>query len=192
MVLAERGSPTSTEQLLWQQIRGRRVGSPFAAPVLQTPMGAAASPRLLKVGEVAERLGVSTATVYALCKRGELRHVRVGSVLAADEKEVLMKMNRSRSAAPDRPNRFLRSLATTAWTIGTSAVAGALSGRVRERLVFGQVGGRGRTPTPVYFCLHSARWSDPHPRFVDPGRGHQDRLRGELHSPCRHATASPL
>jgi len=49
------------------------------------------------------------------------------SVLAADEKEVLMKMNRSRSAAPDRPNRFLRSLATTAWTIGTSAVAGALS-----------------------------------------------------------------
>jgi predicted DNA-binding transcriptional regulator AlpA len=39
--------------------------------VLQAPIGVAASPRvaprLMKVNEVAERLGVSTATVYALC-----------------------------------------------------------------------------------------------------------------------------
>jgi hypothetical protein len=50
----------------------RRASSPFAAPVLQALVSGAASPRaaprLLKVGEVAERLGVSTATVYALCK----------------------------------------------------------------------------------------------------------------------------
>jgi len=48
-------------------------------------MGGAASPRvalgLMRVGEVAERLGVGTATVYALCKRGALRHVRVANAM---------------------------------------------------------------------------------------------------------------
>jgi excisionase family DNA binding protein len=33
--------------------------------------------RLLRVSEVAEQLGVSTATVYKLCKRGDLPHVRI-------------------------------------------------------------------------------------------------------------------
>ena len=33
--------------------------------------------RLLSVGEVADRLGVSTATVYKLCERGDLGHLRV-------------------------------------------------------------------------------------------------------------------
>ena len=33
--------------------------------------------RLLTVSEVAERLNVSTKTVYKLCDRGELPHVRV-------------------------------------------------------------------------------------------------------------------
>ena len=63
--------------------------SPFAAPVLQTLMDGATSPRvaprLLKVGEVAERLGVSTATVYALCKRGALQHVRVANSIRVSE-----------------------------------------------------------------------------------------------------------
>ena len=56
-------------------------------------MGGAASPRvaprLLKVGEVAERLGVSTATVYALCKRGALRHVRVANAIRVPEAALL-------------------------------------------------------------------------------------------------------
>jgi excisionase family DNA binding protein len=33
--------------------------------------------RLLRVGEVAEQLGVCAATVYRLCERGELLHVRI-------------------------------------------------------------------------------------------------------------------
>jgi excisionase family DNA binding protein len=36
---------------------------------------------LLTVREVAERLGVSTATVYALRERGELPHVRVSNAI---------------------------------------------------------------------------------------------------------------
>jgi len=35
--------------------------------------------RLLTVKEAAERLRVSTATVYGLCKGAKLRHVRVGN-----------------------------------------------------------------------------------------------------------------
>ena len=33
--------------------------------------------RLLRVAEVADHLGVCAATVYRLCERGELPHVRV-------------------------------------------------------------------------------------------------------------------
>ena len=33
--------------------------------------------RLLSVGEVAAELGVCAATVYRLCERGELPHVRI-------------------------------------------------------------------------------------------------------------------
>ena len=62
------------------------VSSPSAAPVLQArTLGGAGlprvAPRLLTVGEVAERLRVSTATVYALCKRGALQHVRVANAI---------------------------------------------------------------------------------------------------------------
>jgi len=56
-------------------------------------MGGASSPRvapwLLTVGEVAERLRVSTATVYALCKRGALRHVRVANAIRVPEAALL-------------------------------------------------------------------------------------------------------
>lgn len=52
-------------------------------------MGVAASPRivprLMKASEVAERLSVSTATVYALCRRGALQHVRVANAIRVPE-----------------------------------------------------------------------------------------------------------
>ena len=37
--------------------------------------------RLLTVREVAEQLGVSAFTVYNLCERGELVHVRVSNAI---------------------------------------------------------------------------------------------------------------
>jgi excisionase family DNA binding protein len=40
-----------------------------------------AEERYLTVREVAERLRVSTATVYAAVKRGEIPHVRVSNVI---------------------------------------------------------------------------------------------------------------
>ncbi len=36
---------------------------------------------LLSVREVAARLGVSTATIYALCDRGQVPHVRVSNAI---------------------------------------------------------------------------------------------------------------
>ena len=39
----------------------------------------------LTVREVAQRLGVSTATVYALCRRGELGHCRVSNAIRVPE-----------------------------------------------------------------------------------------------------------
>jgi len=60
----------------------RRELQDFALRLLQALGGGAArprvAPRLLKVGEVADRLGVSTATEDALCRRGA-QHVRVAN-----------------------------------------------------------------------------------------------------------------
>jgi excisionase family DNA binding protein len=45
--------------------------------VVRKSEGPGGAARLLTVREVAERLAVCTATVYALCERGEIRHLRV-------------------------------------------------------------------------------------------------------------------
>jgi excisionase family DNA binding protein len=44
-----------------------------------------AGDRLMNVRQVAERLGVSTATVYALVERGVLAHVRVSNAIRVTE-----------------------------------------------------------------------------------------------------------
>ena len=49
------------------------------APVMQEIGTESACPRLLTVKEVAARLRVSSATVYALCERGDLPYMRVST-----------------------------------------------------------------------------------------------------------------
>lgn len=55
--------------------------SRFVTQVLQ-----GLSDPLLTVREVAERLRVSTATVYTMCQRGELEHTRVGNSIRVTER----------------------------------------------------------------------------------------------------------
>ena len=54
----------------------------FAAPVRHGAAGAGA--RYLTVREVAAHLCVSTATVYGLCPRGQLRYIRVSGAIRID------------------------------------------------------------------------------------------------------------
>jgi excisionase family DNA binding protein len=55
---------------------------------------------LLAVREVARRLGVSTATVYALCERGELKHVRILNAIRIAEADVIEFLEASKARAP--------------------------------------------------------------------------------------------
>jgi excisionase family DNA binding protein len=54
--------------------------------VLQGLRGLLVVERWLTVADVAGRLGVSTATVYGLCRRGALKHVRVANAIRVSEK----------------------------------------------------------------------------------------------------------
>jgi excisionase family DNA binding protein len=58
-------------------------GESFAARLLQGRVRVldGGADDLPSVREVATKLGVSTATVYALCERGELVHVRVSNAI---------------------------------------------------------------------------------------------------------------
>jgi excisionase family DNA binding protein len=59
----------------------------FATPLLRDSASGVAPPAgpMLTVREVARALRVSTATVYKLCARGELAHVRVLNVIRIPE-----------------------------------------------------------------------------------------------------------
>jgi excisionase family DNA binding protein len=45
---------------------------------------------------VAARLRISTATVYAICERGELAHVRVSNAIRVQEEEIDAYLGRKR------------------------------------------------------------------------------------------------
>jgi len=58
------------------------VHRPFVPPLsprLRSIPGSADN--LLSIRDTAERLGLSTATVYALCDRGELPHIRISNAI---------------------------------------------------------------------------------------------------------------
>ncbi len=72
--------------------------TPFGAPVVRHV--AATKSALLTVRDVAMRLGVCRATVYKLCERGELPHVRVLNsirVTPADLAAFIQNAKRGRS-----------------------------------------------------------------------------------------------
>ncbi|MGZ3417543.1 MAG: helix-turn-helix domain-containing protein [Polyangiales bacterium] len=61
-------------------------------PGVRTPFGTPVVQRALSVAEVAKLLGVSTATVYSLCSRGELEHFRVlNSIRVLPEKLIVWR-----------------------------------------------------------------------------------------------------
>jgi excisionase family DNA binding protein len=61
---------------------------------------------LLTVRQVAERLGVCTATVYTLVERGELKHVRVSNAIRVAPGELVVfiraKTKASKRQSADR------------------------------------------------------------------------------------------
>jgi excisionase family DNA binding protein len=55
---------------------------------------------LLSVREIAARLGVSTATVYRLCERAELSHVRVSNAIRVAPADLIEFIARKRRPCP--------------------------------------------------------------------------------------------
>jgi excisionase family DNA binding protein len=56
---------------------------------------------LLSINEVAELLGISRPTVYALIRRGELIPIRVGERLRFEKADVRDYLERNRESAPE-------------------------------------------------------------------------------------------
>jgi len=69
-------------------VQGFHAVVPDTTPFVPSLSPGAEGARLLTVREVAARLAVSTATVYALCERGQLRHVRISHAIRVESTEV--------------------------------------------------------------------------------------------------------
>jgi excisionase family DNA binding protein len=67
--------------------------------------------RLLKIAEVAEHLGVSNATVYGLCERGELPYVWVVTSMRIRPRD-LEEFVAARLTVAEEPRRHRRKKAT--------------------------------------------------------------------------------
>ena len=67
---------------------------------------------LLKVKDAAQRLCVSTGTIYALCERGQLPHSRIGvgrGTIRIDEQDLAVYLDCAKSAG--RPTKLGRRAA---------------------------------------------------------------------------------
>jgi excisionase family DNA binding protein len=73
----------------------------------------------MTVPEVAKRLGVCRSTVYQLCERGELRHLRVSNAIRVPVRALAEYIRRSRSGqkgttrSPGTRGKLLMSRVTT-------------------------------------------------------------------------------
>ena len=78
--------------------------------------------RLLTVREASERLAVSTATVYTLCERGELPHVRVSNAIRITPADLVAILagqraggRRAPSGPPERRGKSQRTAVIAGW-----------------------------------------------------------------------------
>ncbi len=73
---------------------------PGLSPGLRVVAGGA--DYLLNVRDVAARLGVCTATVYALCDRGELPHIRISNAIRIAPRDLEEFLDRQRKGFDER------------------------------------------------------------------------------------------
>jgi excisionase family DNA binding protein len=92
--ISQFGEPAESNPL--QQNAG--FSQSFAAHLL--PGSEAGSRTFLRVCDVAKRLGVSRSGVYALCARGELRHVRVMNCIRVAQNDLVEFLKSRRSGRP--------------------------------------------------------------------------------------------
>ena len=70
----------------------------------------AGSAGLLNVKQVVEHLGVSAATVYALCDRNELAHIRVANAIRVSPTDLAAFLTASTAAPSKRRRRVASSI----------------------------------------------------------------------------------
>ena len=115
-----RGSPVHVGSGGPNEVQASRV---LAAPLRALAGGAAR----LTVRDVAARLGVSMATVYAICERGELAHVRVSNAIRIEPSQLAAYV--ARQARPRGEPRQARR----------SVVASCACGVTYTRRAFGRL-----------------------------------------------------
>ena len=78
---------------------------PASTPPARLEVIRGGADNLLTVRQVAERLSVSTATVYKLCERGELPHCRVGNSIRVAPEALRVLVGGAGPAKEQAPSR---------------------------------------------------------------------------------------
>jgi excisionase family DNA binding protein len=112
-----------------------RFGQSFAAPVLHDARGSRVvggeQDRLLTVRQVAARLEVSTATVYALIARGELAHLRVSNAIRVARLDLAAYVTAARRKLRSKTSTRPASVRGTPRKPGSSGYAAHTTARGR-------------------------------------------------------------